>query len=115
MKTKLPCLPVLISFFLVASSTLAGEPAPTVGDLEIQKLLGERAKTFDLWTEKAPDEPRPIGDEKVVAGVRKPGIHLVTNVTQPSLTLRPPKDATGPTPAVVICPGGGYGALGIED
>jgi len=87
---------------------------PTIGDATIQKLLGPRAVTVSLWPGEAPDEPRPIDAETVIESPRKPGVHLVTNVTQPTLTMRAPENATGPTPAVVICPGGGYGALGIE-
>lgn len=99
---------------LAAITKAAEPPAPTVGDLTIQKLLGPRAKTVALWPDKAPDEPRPIGDETVKPALRKEGVVIVTNVSQPSMTLVPPENATGPTPAVVVCPGGGYGGLGIE-
>jgi acetyl esterase/lipase len=35
-------------------------------------------------------------------------------VSDPTLTVHLPDNATGPTPAVVICPGGGYGGLAID-
>lgn len=68
--------------------------------------------TFDVWPAKVPGETGNIGPEKVTEQPKgdKP-IHLVTNVTKPTLTLfRAPKDKdTGA--AVVICPGGGYSVL----
>jgi acetyl esterase/lipase len=38
----------------------------------------------------------------------------VTNVSQPTLMLFPAPGATGRSPAVVVCPGGGYGGLVIN-
>ena len=42
----------------------------------------------------------------------KPGSVLrITNVSQPTLDIFKVPGATGPVPAVIICPGGGYGIL----
>jgi len=70
--------------------------------------------TLDVWPGKPPGESGNIGAEKVEE--KSPGpdgkpIHLVSNVTKPTLTVyRPPKDKdTGA--AVIICPGGAYAVL----
>src|SRR5262249_16137772 len=69
-----------------------------------------------LWPGKAPDEPRDIGPEKVRMSpkltrkeveVTEP-TRLLTDVSNPTLTIyRPAKDKDTGT-AVLICPGGGY-------
>ena len=38
-------------------------------------------------------------------------IERITNVSLPILTVYPAPQARGPAPAVIICPGGGYGVL----
>ncbi len=73
-------------------------------------------QVVELWPGKAPDEPGTIGAEYVRMSppesrekleVTEP-TRLVTNVTQPTLTIyRPAKDKDTGT-AVLICPGGGY-------
>jgi len=86
----------------------------TPADVALQKMLGPRAKTYALWPDAAPDELRPIGEEIVAEAERKPGTHLVQNVTVPTITILAPENATGPVPAFITCPGGGYGSLGFE-
>lgn len=41
------------------------------------------------------------------------GRELISRVTQPTLTCFKPARQKGPVPAIVICPGGGYGRLAI--
>jgi len=73
-------------------------------------------QVVELWPGKAPDEPGTIGAEYVRMSPQEPReklevtepTRLVTNVTQPTLTIyRPAKDKDTGT-AVLICPGGGY-------
>ncbi|MGB2612944.1 MAG: alpha/beta hydrolase [Isosphaeraceae bacterium] len=76
---------------------------------------GEPTLTLDVWPDKAPGETGSIGPEKVID--QKPGdkpVKLLTNVTQPTLSVfRPARDKdTGV--AVVICPGGGYNILAFD-
>jgi len=97
---------------IFAFATTAAALSP--GDQALQKLLGEKAHTVLLWPDKAPDEPRPIGEETVTPSEKKEKTLFVRNVTQPTITILAPVGATNATPAVVICPGGGYGGLGIE-
>jgi acetyl esterase/lipase len=99
-----------------ASFTAAAESstAPTPGEAVVLKLLSTEefdVTTIRLWPEKAPDEPRPIGDE--TAGQGRRSMHI-QSVTQPSIIVARPKHATEPTPAILVCPGGGYGSLGID-
>lgn len=42
------------------------------------------------------------------------GVTRITEVTMPSLTLYPAPDSDTPTPAVLICPGGGYRILAFN-
>jgi acetyl esterase/lipase len=70
----------------------------------------------ELWPGKAPEENGDIGAEKVLLSpkldrkqveVTEP-TRMVTNVTNPTLTVyRPAKEKDNGT-AVLICPGGGY-------
>src|SRR5579872_4857494 len=63
-----------------------------------------------LWPGKAPGDQGDVAAEKnnVPPDGKKTGVLMVTNVSEPSLTLFPaPKDkATGTS--VIIAPGGGY-------
>jgi acetyl esterase/lipase len=77
---------------------------------------GPHPQVVQLWPGKAPDEPGTIGAEYVRMSPSESRqkqevteqTRLVTNVTQPTLTIyRPAKDKDTGT-AMVICPGGGY-------
>ncbi len=90
----------LVAFLYVASAA-AGADNPQV---------------VDLWPGKAPDEPGTIGPEYVRMssdGKRyklevTESTRMITNVTQPTITIyRPAKDKDTGT-SVLICPGGGY-------
>src|SRR5262249_19542264 len=50
----------------------------------------------------------------VTPSQRKPDTPIVSNVTRPTITLLGPQNSTGKTPAVIVCPGGGYGGLSIR-
>lgn len=97
----------------VAVVACAHEPAPLPADAALVKLLGPSARIIRLWPEIAPDEIRPIGDETVVVSEKKSAL-FAEKVTQPSLVVCPPPHLNSPAPLVVVCPGGGYGSLGIE-
>ena len=42
---------------------------------------------------------------------RQGGTVIITNVSQPTMALFKVPHASGPVPAVIVCPGGGYGIL----
>jgi acetyl esterase/lipase len=107
----------LLLFTAAFSARGAGLPAAdlTPGESEVRKLLPAdefEFTTLRLWPDKAPDEPRPLGPETVVEGKRSP---MITSVTQPSITVARPKGPTQPLPAVIVCPGGGYGGLSVAE
>jgi acetyl esterase/lipase len=75
--------------------------------------------TLPVWPSAAPGAPTNLPPEanlttdkdNVVAGRL---VYRVGNVVTPTLTLYKAKDVTGPTPAVVVFPGGGYRILAID-
>src|SRR5438874_8914580 len=76
----------------------------------------EKPLVVELWPGKVPNEPGTIGPEKVVMSPKldrkqvevTESTRMITNVTQPSISIyRPAKDKDTGT-AVLICPGGGY-------
>jgi acetyl esterase/lipase len=92
---------VSVFTFLCVTVAAAGADSPQV---------------VQLWPGKAPDEPGTIGAEYVRMSpqesrdkeeVTEP-TRLVTNVTQPTLTIYRPAKAKDTGTAMLICPGGGY-------
>ena len=95
------------------SPTHAG---PTVGEAAVGQRFPEathRVITLRLWPDQAPDEPRPFGEENVTLGPRHGGDRIGV-VTRPSAIVVQPKHFSGDTAAVFVCPGGGYGSLGVD-
>lgn len=45
---------------------------------------------------------------------RNDGYHRITNVSRPTLTLFPAQNRSAATPAVIVCPGGGYNYTVID-
>ncbi|MBL9173730.1 MAG: alpha/beta hydrolase [Verrucomicrobiales bacterium] len=69
-----------------------------------------------LWPGTAPDEPAPMGPERTRLSpaldrtqveVTEPTL-LITDVSQPTMTVRSPAPDRNTGIAVLICPGGGY-------
>jgi len=91
---------LIVPLTLLAASAIADDPL-----------------VVELWpSRKVPDEPGTIGAEYVrmsPGGERKKTettepTRMITNVTNPTITIhRPPKDKENGT-AMIICPGGGY-------
>lgn len=70
--------------------------------------LPEPAHTLSLWpalAEKSKGE--------IVTG-RDDGVLRLTNVENPTIAVYPAPDATTPSPAVLVCPGGGYKILAYD-
>lgn len=109
---------VLTALLLAPLAALrAADPAVaelTPGELEVRQQFPKdtvRFTTIRLWPGEVPDEPRPIPTESVGKSQRS---SIIQSVIQPSITVVQPKNATAATPAVLVCPGGGYGSLGIQ-
>lgn len=45
---------------------------------------------------------------------QKDGVIRLTNVSTPSLAFYPAKDKKAPSPAIIVCPGGGYNILSMN-
>ena len=86
----------------------------TVGEKFIHEKLGDRVRTVRLWPGEPPDEVGDIGEEKLNLPEKEGGVVRLANVTRPSLTVCRPKGAEGDTPAVLVCPGGGYHILALD-
>jgi len=112
----------LAAVFSLALSSLCGaEPgaqeasAFTPGEIEVRKHLPAEEydlTTLSLWLGQPPDETHAMKDEDVAQGRRGMSIQ---NVSRPSLTLARPKGLSEPAPAIIVCPGGGYGSLGVDE
>lgn len=66
-----------------------------------------------LWPEGAPGAPDPAPEE-VVRDREGGGDRHVSRVHAPTITAYLPAGSAGPRPAVVVCPGGGYGLLALD-
>ncbi len=67
----------------------------------------------DVWPEgKMPGNGAKAAEAEVS---RNDGFHRITNVSRPTLTLFPVPSRDGrPAPAVIVCPGGGYGYVVVD-
>jgi acetyl esterase/lipase len=75
------------------------------------------APVVDVW----PEGKMPGGGAKEAEAEvqRNDGYHRITNVSRPTLTLfaasqKQDAAATGPAPAVIVCPGGGYSYVVVD-
>ncbi len=90
---RLSMASILIGLISVATSADAAETKP-----------------IEIWPELAPGETTRLPGEKLPAREgENPPITRVTNVTQPTMTVRRPKKPNGT--GVVILPGGGFGRV----
>lgn len=73
-------------------------------------------KVVVLWPKGAPAaEAAPARPEKATVSPKGDGtLTKITNVTNPTISIRTPPKAETPCPAVIVCPGGGYGILAYD-
>lgn len=76
-----------------------GAAAAALADPQVVKVWPDGK--IPLKTSDAPEKVNPSKDDIV----------RLTDVNEPTLTVFPAKDEGRPNPAVMICPGGGYGIL----
>ncbi len=87
----------------------------TLGDARLRQIVGHDAPLIPLWPPgQAPDETLTAASEKVTHRSRGGQALNITNVTRPTLTLVKTDDLPSSCPAVIVCPGGGYGGLAAE-
>ena len=97
---------VTVGMLLVAVAALAA-PAPTT------QLKG--GTVVSLWPKGVPGEAAKNEAEKATVSPKGDGtLTRITNVTNPTISIRRPPKGDGPFPAVVVCPGGGYGILAYD-
>src|SRR5262245_24699078 len=88
----------------------------TAGCLRCSTAFADEPLVVNVWPGQAPNEIGGIGPEKVVMSPaldRKQvevteSTRMLTNVTQPTITIYRPKPELRTDTAIVICPGGGY-------
>lgn len=71
-------------------------------------VMAQDAKEMNLWTGDVP------GARELAAPEQMDASGNVANIETPTLTVCVPESAAKPMPAVVICPGGGYGRLSFQ-
>jgi acetyl esterase/lipase len=71
--------------------------------------------THTLWPNGVPGAPLTEVPPRIVTDRPEGGDRHVRNVHAPTLTVyRPEESSTGKQPAVIVCPGGGYGVLALD-
>ncbi len=96
------------------SKAPAGGKTPSVVDRKIAELFDGKCKTVRLWPGKAPDGEDKPAEEKVEEPARKEPLFIARNVSDPTMTIVRPPTGKDTGAAVVVCPGGGYGALAFN-
>ncbi|MGB8355815.1 MAG: alpha/beta hydrolase [Chthoniobacteraceae bacterium] len=121
-----PCL-FFISFSLACAQTPTATPTTTgtnakpAGTPPIVLHLPRLIPVTDgivvpLWPEgKMPGLGADQPESQTTSGNPSPdGNILLTNVSNPIMTVYKAPGVTGPAPAMIICPGGGYGILSYK-
>jgi acetyl esterase/lipase len=93
---------LLISGFLVLTGLFNISAAAAAKDV---------ITTVPLWPGQAPGEVTEKQEKTVPS---KDNTILLTNVSCPALSIYKTDKADTPAPAVLICPGGGYGVLSMD-
>lgn len=71
-------------------------------------------QVIPVWEGKPPGKANPAEHESTVE-VPGRGIHIVRNVTVPTLTVFPAQPANRTKTAVIVAPGGGFRVLAIDE
>ena len=114
MRKGLCALSVFLILVVCGLASAATDDTLTTGDKAIQKMLGDRSRTVPLWPDSPPDKVGDIDSEKVELPDEEDGIARMRNVSRPTITVRRPEGHEDRTPAVLVCPGGGYHILAFE-
>ncbi len=70
---------------------------------------------IQVWPGVAPGSEQDTRKEVLSPSPLNPNVHVVRNVTTPTLTVFQPKGGNTTGAAVLICPGGGFRILAIEE
>jgi acetyl esterase/lipase len=97
----------LASLGLLVAATAGAQQAPTPA------MPYASRQVIPLWDGRIPGTINPAQHESTVE-VPGRGIHIVRNVTVPTLTVFPAKSAGRTKTAVIIAPGGGFRVLAVD-
>ena len=98
----------LASLCLLAATTVGAQQAP------MPAMPYASRQVIPVWDGKVPGTVNPAQHESTVE-VPGRGIHIVRNVTVPTLTVFPAKSGTATKTAVIVAPGGGFRVLAIDE
>jgi acetyl esterase/lipase len=96
------------SVCLLAASSAGAQEAP------MPAMPYASRQVLPVWDGKIPGTVNPVQHESTVE-VPGRGIHIVRNVTVPTLTVFPAKSANRTKTAVIVAPGGGFRVLAIDE
>jgi acetyl esterase/lipase len=91
---------------LAAGIAYAQHPAAPAAPLATRQVL-------PVWEGKVPGEVNPAQHESTVA-VPGGDLHIIRNVTVPTLTVFPAKSIGATKTAVIVAPGGGFRVLAVD-
>jgi lysophospholipase L1-like esterase/acetyl esterase/lipase len=74
----------------------------------------EPAMEVDVWPAGRMPGTAATEPEKIVPPKDGEHVLLLTNVSHPTLKIFPAPNAPRPAPAIIVCPGGGYGVLAMD-
>src|SRR6202012_1133021 len=96
------------SLCLIAAATAEAQQPPTPA------VPYSSRQVLPVWEGQIPGKANPAQHESTVE-VPGRGVHIVRNVTVPTLTVFPAKSANRTKTAVIIAPGGGFRVLAIDE
>ncbi len=98
------------SLTLIAALALTPVALAFAHNQETEADAASKAITVDVWPVGKMPGRGAKGPEADMPS-RNDGVRRITNVSQPTLTLFPAPKKDTPAPAMIVCPGGGYGYL----
>jgi acetyl esterase/lipase len=102
---KVPCLPGSFQLIFIIACLMTTSTAPTYANQR-------EPLTLKLWPAGTPGEPEGFTIEEEALLEEPNGMKRLLNVSEPSMTVYFPEQPNGA--CVLVCPGGGYGVLGVE-
>ena len=93
-----------ISFFRVAVGAMVVVPG-LFGVVSAASIDPDASEVLSLWDDLAELSPYALQED------RGDGVIRISDVENPTLALYPAPERSGASPAVLVCPGGGYSKL----
>ena len=106
MRKVISVVPTFVCLLVAAMAGAQQPPTPAMPYASRQVI--------PVWEGKPPGTANPAEHESTVE-VPGRGVHIVRNVTVPTLTVFPAKSASRSKTAVIVAPGGGFRVLAIDE